>query len=685
MTTLKERMDSLPPERRRKVEERARVLIAQEMSLQGVEPEVREPIYEFSHRDNEDKSAERQFDINKFRNLNAQTNQFDKQIDRLKQKGFKTDKIEATVNSALRNLSDPNPPPFIIYGEPQSGKTEMMICLTSKLLDEGHEFIVLLLNDSIDLLSQNLGRFQSSGLAPSPHNFSEILDPNHKIEGIKHVVFCKKNAKDLQKLIDKIDTLGKVIVIDDEADYATPNAKINQKHKTKINELIEKLLGARGMYIGVTATPARLDLNNTFGNVTAKWVEFRTHENYTGQDHFFPVDRNIQYQLNLLPEEGDAPSYIREALFSFLVANAFLNINEEKNNYSMLVHTSGKVDDHQKDKIEIEKTITALMDQDSPKYGAYVKDIWDKAKGRYPESNPDLLTDFVLRNISRHKLIVLNSKRDISVSGKDATDPKSLFTIVVGGNIVSRGVTLNNLLSMYFTRDVRHKIQQDTYIQRARMFGLRSDYLEHFELSIPRNLYNDWHRCFIYHKLSLDGARNGNPPIWITDKRVSAVAGSSIDRVNIYHTKRGELSFGLFTENLTDAIETSQDVNLEPHRKLQKIKRLLPETAFPEHLIRFIRNFSGPDDTGSDDIGRIAVYEPMEVSTFTPDPNRDDDIENISRSRGFWGQFDRDKDCSAIHHFKIFHYKNCRGKLFYKYDCDDIASLNFLWNVRGHG
>ena len=492
--------------------------------------------------------------------------------------------------------------------------------------------------------------------------------------------FAKKNAKDLEKLIDKIDTLRKVVVIDDEADYATPNAKINQKQRTKINELIGALLGAHGIYIGVTATPARLDLNNTFGNVSAKWVEFGTHEKYTGQDHFFPVAENIGYRLNLLPEEGDEPRYTREALFSFLVATAQLNNTGKPDNYSMLVHTSGKVDDHQKDKKEIEKTITALMDQSSSKYQSYVKDIWDKAKERYPKSNPDSLTGFVLKNISRHKLVVLNSKRDVSVSGNDATHPKSLFTIVIGGNIVSRGVTLNNLLSMYFTRDVKHKIQQDTYIQRARMFGLRGDYLKHFELSIPVNLYNDWHRCFVYHKLSLDGARRGNAPIWITDKRVSAVAGSSIDKVNIYHTKRGELSFGLFTENLTDAIEISNDANLKPREKLQRIKNLLPETSFPEHLVQFVKTFAG-----SDDGERVAVYEPMEVSTFKPDPNRDDDIENISRSRGFWGQFDRDKEPSAIHHFRIFHYKNRRGKLFYKYDCDDIRSLNFLLNVKNCG
>ena len=215
----------------------------------------------------------------------------------------------------------------------------------------------------------------------------------------------------------------------------------------------------------------------------------------------------------------------------------------------MLVHTSGKIDDHQRDMVAMRRVFESLIDNNSRNFSRYVEGIWQVAQDRYPDKDPNEITIFILDNVSRHKIIVLNSKKDVSVVGIDATNPKSLFTIIVGGNIVSRGVTLNNLLSIHFTRDVKHKIQQDTYIQRARMFGVRNDYLEHFELSIPSNLYNDWHRCFVYHKLSLDGARNGNPPIWVTDKRVSAVAGPSIDKANVYHTNRREMSFDLFSIN----------------------------------------------------------------------------------------------------------------------------------------
>ena len=617
------------------------------------------------------------FDIDRIRNQEVSSDQYERQLRRLEQRKIKTDKIEATVKDAVTNLQDKSPAPFIIYGEPQSGKTEMMICLSAKLVDEGFEFIVLLLNDSVDLLNQNLGRFQSSGLAPSPKHFSQILDPDYQIQGIKHVVFCKKNVRDLEKLTDKIDGIKQVVIIDDEADYATPNSKINQQAQTKINELIGKLLTSNGRYVGVTATPARLDLNNTFNNSTAKWVEFTTHEDYTGQDHFFPVyNREVPYRLNFLPAQDDDPKYPRGALFSFLVANAYLNYHlqdHEMKNYSMLVHTSGKVDDHQKDRQTIQKAFATLADEGSKQFLKYAKELWKIAQERYPNEDPDKITRFILDRISCHTIIVLNSKKDVSVSGEDASNPKSLFTIVVGGNIVSRGVTLNNLLSMYFTRDVQLKMQQDTYIQRARMFGLRSNYLEHFELSIPEQLYIDWHRCFVYHKLSLDGARNGNPPIWVTDQRVAAVANSSIDRANVYQTRKSELSFALFEPpDLQDFL--SKD-NVLSSEKLRVLQALLGEKAFPKHLLQFVEFFGSGNSI-------IAFYEPQDISSSHPDPGRGDDIKNVYRSRGFWGQFERDKNSSAVHHFKIFHYRNLRGRLFYKYDCGDISHLNFLFNQK---
>ena len=89
-----------------------------------------------------------------------------------------------------------------------------MICLTAKLLDSGRRFILHLLNDSVELLRQNLSRFQESALAPAAHNFTTILDPSINIHQRRHVIFCKKNAKDLEKLINKIGHLHDIVIVD---------------------------------------------------------------------------------------------------------------------------------------------------------------------------------------------------------------------------------------------------------------------------------------------------------------------------------------------------------------------------------------------------------------------------------------------------------------------------------------
>ena len=259
------------------------------------------------------------FDIERFRRPEEPNGQYERQLKRLRDSRKEVVSIERAVRGAVRNLREKNGRSFVIYGEPQSGKTEMMICLTGKLLDEGYDFILHLLNDSVDLLGQNLGRFKTSGLAPAAKNFSEILDPAIKIKGQRHVIFCKKNGSDLRKLLDKIGRMDGVVVIDDEADYASPNAKINSGNKTPINDLINQIIGETGVYIGVTATPARLDLNNTFENDSGLWVDFPPHSKYTGQDDFFPLEPprsgEQKYRLTLLPDSGSDPKYAREAPF----------------------------------------------------------------------------------------------------------------------------------------------------------------------------------------------------------------------------------------------------------------------------------------------------------------------------------------------------------------------------------
>ncbi|WP_374411616.1 Z1 domain-containing protein [Novosphingobium colocasiae] len=610
------------------------------------------------------------FNIDRFLSNGGAADQYERQLKRLTSAGKSVTCIEQAVRGALDSLDDKQGRSFVIYGEPQSGKTEMMICLTAKLLDTGRDMIVHLLNDSVDLLGQNLGRFKLSGLAPAARNFSEVLDPAVKLKGQKNVIFCKKNGGDLRKLLEKIGGWNGVVVIDDEADYASPNAKVNSGDKTKINSQITELIGFTGFYICVTATPARLDLNNTFDNDSNLWVDFPPHSKYTGQDTFFPIEGEIEYIRTLLPDAGDDPKYARQALFGFMVNAAYLNLyghpNTEKN-YSMLVHTSGKKVDHRSDWTVMNDTLNALVKKDSKNFPAYVEYIWKLANNRFNDADPDRITNFILGNITRHAIIILNSERDWKDNSSAATNPTSLFTIIIGGNIVSRGVTLDNLLSMFFTRDVKHRIQQDTYIQRARMFGSRGDYLSFFELTIPQTLYLDWHRCFVFHRLALSAIKEGlGSLVWLSDQRIAAAASSSIDRSTV-DLDKGEMLFSLF--DYDPAIESVLNDNADPFEKIERLSAKLGQGCFPDYLVKYIRRTSL---SGSSTIG---IHPVADISGYTDGP--DINKQMITRKRGFFGKSQRVRFPNAVHHLMIVKNNAERARLLYKFE----GSIQFIKNT----
>lgn len=618
------------------------------------------------------------FDFKSLKKETQNNNRYEKRLALLASKGQETERIETVVENTLRNIEN-NQKSFVIYGEPQSGKTEMMIALTAKLLDEGYKIIVILLNDSVQLLDQNLERFQRSGISPSPKKYSELLPPEIKIGEHQWIIFSKKNSKDLSKLIQKLTGNKNIVVIDDEADYATPNSKINKNEKSKINELTEKLISENGVYIGVTATPARLDLNRTHSNNNEYWIDYPVHKNYTGQDVFFPSNlEELKYRLILLPDTGDAPQYLRSALFSFMINVAYLNtsINEKELNYSFLIHTSGKKDDHTVDYKEIVKNFEVLRNEDNPNHEKFYKQIWEIASSRYPEK-ADEITRYIIANNDRQNIIVMNSDSEKNTAdNRTATDPTSPFTIVIGGNIVSRGVTFANLLSMFFTRDVKHKIQQDTYIQRARMFGSRGDYLKYFELTIPEQLYLNWQKCFIFHRLSLESRRfNQKTPIWLDGEKITSVASSSIDKTTVV-IDRGEMSFDLFDLDLEKVNEIISNPKLTNLEALHKLSTELGSTNLPEYLINYIKAYCPSGDKS------IQIHTPKNISGYTSKSDKKEvtNTDLIIRSRGFigTGELEKTKYPDAIHHIFILFNDANKARVFYKYE----GNIRFIKTIK---
>jgi KaiC/GvpD/RAD55 family RecA-like ATPase len=149
---------------------------------------------------------------------------YNKQLERITAKSGHIQNIEETVSCAIENIES-GCKSFVIYGEPQSGKTEMMIALTAKLLDYGKKIIIILLNDNVQLLNQNLDRFKRSQIDPTPKIYSDIINQAINIKNSERIIFSKKNSRDLNKLIEIVNSFDEKIVIDDEADYAYPLIK----------------------------------------------------------------------------------------------------------------------------------------------------------------------------------------------------------------------------------------------------------------------------------------------------------------------------------------------------------------------------------------------------------------------------------------------------------------------------
>lgn len=598
------------------------------------------------------------------------TGQYDQQLERVSGIPQQIDCIQKAVENATKNLADAQRGSLVVYGDPQSGKTEMMICLTARLQDMGYRVIVHLMNDSVDLLAQNLDRFRLARLAPAPRNAVELAGIQLLPEQ-SAVVFCKKNKNNLRSLITSLENIPSVVVIDDEADYATPNSKVNRQQLSRINELVTQLVGTQGKYIGVTATPARLNLNNTLNNKVRDWVRFPSHAAYTGQDTFFPRNQVVAYRLVLLPGIGTRED-LEQAFLRFLVTVAHLNTRgADERNFTFLVHTSGKKGDHVVDRGVVDEILLALSARTEPRVHALVRALAQEAEVLYPSDDASRLVTYVLDNITRNTVIVLNSERDRGSAGDSPTAPKCPFTVIVGGNIVSRGVTFPNLLSMFFTRDVGGKLQQDTYIQRARMFGARGGYLPHFELTIPTQLYADWHRCFVFHRLALESIeRTHRAPVWIEDPRIAATAGTSVD-LNTVNISQGEMGFLVF--DCPDPGQLDQIILVAP-TEIETLERLGAAVGdgLPQFLVDYLKVALEAEP------GTLAIHVCGSIATYKgADTNKDE----ISRRRGFIGtpQLQLGVYPNARHHIKIFHNGRGKARLFYK----SLSGTQFVQNLAG--
>lgn len=114
-----------------------------------------------------------------------------------------------------------------------------------------------------------------------------------------------------------------------------------------------------------------------------------------------------------------------------------------------------------------------------------------------------------LPEVFRHtKLRIINSDDSMDEGPLDfgspgsGTIPYDLYSIVIGGNRLSRGLTIEGLCISYFTRSSSGVVAEDTATQRARWLGYRGRHLEFCRVFLHRDTALAFER-FYEHDIDL--------------------------------------------------------------------------------------------------------------------------------------------------------------------------------------
>lgn len=339
------------------------------------------------------------------------------------------------------------------------------------------------------------------------------------------LIVVKKNKRILQNLTkwlleNNADPSTGIIdlpmlLIDDEADNASVNTRDLEDSPAAINGCIRKLLHSfrQASYVGITATPfANIFINpetddEMFGddlfprdfiyaldpptNYIGADRIFGDDADYGGMviplrhselDSFFPFKHKKDLEVDALP-----PS-MKEAIAYFLLINAARDKRgDETTHRSMMIHVSRFTQVQNKLKQAVNEWLD-LVKTDVHSYSKLPLDramqfsniqllaaVWEKyhLSAISGLSWEQCLHDYLYKAIAPIDVRAVNQKTGATSLDYFSHKDDGLRVIAVGGNSMSRGITLEGLCVTYF---FRRSQMYDTLLQMGRWFGYRPGY-----------------------------------------------------------------------------------------------------------------------------------------------------------------------------------------------------------------
>ncbi|MFF2232762.1 Z1 domain-containing protein [Streptomyces anulatus] len=452
-------------------------------------------------------------------------------VDLLSKDGWSTPSVTALDDSSSRVLSLLNHPKEksfstrgLVVGHVQSGKTTNFTSVMAKSADRGYKLFIVLAGIHNGLRRQTQARLVQQLIEPNPALWSQLTGLDRDFtpqenpasyfgKNNKTHVLCvvKKNATVLRKLAKWLDKASDyladcpALIIDDEADQATVATK-------SINPLILSIMGSlpRSAYVGYTASPfANLLIDPSAQNLYPKdfVVNLPKPVGHFGTEVLFgryaldgddpeDVDDGSD-MIRSVPDtdvsavrpstraevDGFEPvitDTLRRAVQYFWMVAAARRVRRAGNPHNtMLIHTSVNTMVHNSFRRPLERlrarTAQSLSDAKSQQD---LRELWDAETARvladdFGETRVtfDQLAPELTGVLDRCRVIMDNS------SSEDRLDYENgpVTAIAVGGNTLSRGLTLEGLSVSYFVRAVS---AYDTLLQMGRWFGFRNGYAD---------------------------------------------------------------------------------------------------------------------------------------------------------------------------------------------------------------
>lgn len=379
---------------------------------------------------------------------------------------------------------------------------------------------------SLKILPGDFGQFTPTAGEPAVSSSETVM------AGQKSIGVVKKNAqvlRDLKAWIRATTPHAKsrcpVLIIDDECDQASVNSASPDSNPTTINRLIREIIGLlpKVTYIGYTATP----FANVFidpeveGDLYPKdfIVTLPKSEFYFGPERIFGRDpltgettgrpgANILREISdedvkhVRPPSGKAaaqafsfevPPTLHKTIVYFIL-NSAARLWREKNVLnetgkgefkSMLINTSQLKRIHSMTVEKVQHNVAQLKrDYASRKSDEGWAKLWEEESKklnsvevgcRHLKVTYEQLKQHLQETLDRIEVIKSNS------SGEEVSNLNEVYhsnnrgkiVIVIGGNTLARGITLEGLTVSYFVREAS---AFDTLLQMGRWFGYRKDY-----------------------------------------------------------------------------------------------------------------------------------------------------------------------------------------------------------------